>query len=194
MKQWLRMTLALGMITIIVGALLAWVHGITEDPIRQSEVDAQRNAIASVVPGRFDNNPMDEQWECVPDGDAAPVVLYPLKNGNTMIGAAVESYTNQAFDGEARIMVGFAPDGSITGYEVLKQTETPGLGAKMETWFKDTTAGRSVLGHTPGTDGLKVNKDGGDIDAITAATISSRAFLDAVNRASKAFNAYLQKQ
>lgn len=194
MKQWLKMTLVLGIITMVVGALLAWVHGITQAPIAQAEADAQRNAIASVASSDFDNNPMDYQWECTLPSDNQPVVVYPMRNGDNLVGVAVESYTQQAFDGEARIMVGFAPDGQITGYEVLKQTETPGLGAKMGEWFKDPTGKRSVLGRTPGDEGLKVSKDGGDVDAITAATISSRAFLDAINRASKAFNAYIQKQ
>lgn len=194
MKQWLKMTLVLGIITMVVGALLAWVHGITQAPIAQAEADAQRNAIAAVASSDFDNNPMDYQWECTLPSDNQPVVVYPMRKGDTLVGVAVESYTQQAFDGEARIMVGFAPDGQITGYEVLKQTETPGLGAKMGEWFKDPTGKRSVLGRTPGDEGLKVSKDGGDVDAITAATISSRAFLDAINRASKAFNAYIQKQ
>ncbi len=194
MKQWLRMTVVLGCITIIVGALLAWVHGITEGPIADAESAAQRNAIASVARDKFDNNPMDYNWECTLPGDPEPVVVYPMTHGGKLTGVAVKSYTHQAFDGEARIMVGFAPDGSITGYEVLKQTETPGLGAKMGEWFKDPAGKRSVLGRTPGDEGLKVSKDGGDVDAITAATISSRAFLDAVNRAAKAFNAYKQKK
>lgn len=194
MKQWLRMTVVLGCITVIVGALLAWVHGITEGPIADAESAAQRNAIASVARDKFDNNPMDYNWECTLPGDPEPVVVYPMTQGGKLTGVAVKSYTHQAFDGEARIMVGFAPDGSITGYEVLKQTETPGLGAKMGEWFKDPAGKRSVLGRTPGDEGLKVSKDGGDVDAITAATISSRAFLDAVNRAAKAFNAYKQKK
>lgn len=194
MKQWLKMTLMLGIITVIVGASLAWVHGITEAPIAQAEAVAQRDAIASVAGAKFNNNPMDYQWECTLPSDNEPVVVYPMKDGDVLIGVAVESYTHQAFDGEARVMVGFAPDGRITGYEVLKQTETPGLGAKMGDWFKDTTGKRSVIGRTPGDEGLKVSKDGGDVDAITAATISSRAFLDAINRASKAFNAYIQKK
>lgn len=194
MKQWLRMTRVLGIITVIVGALLAWVHGITQAPIAKAEANAQRDAIAAVAASDFNNNPMDYQWECTLPSDNDPVVVYPMTKDDTLVGVAVESYTHQAFDGEARIMVGFAPDGRITGYEVLKQTETPGLGAKMGEWFKDPTGKRSVLGLIPGEEGLKVSKDGGDVDAITAATISSRAFLDAINRASKAFNAYIQKQ
>ena len=70
-------------------------------------------------------------------------------------------------------------------YSVLEHKETPGLGSKMGEWFVKGAKG-DVTGKTPGTAGLQVSKDGGDVDAITAATISSRAFLDAINRASKA--------
>ena len=79
-------------------------------------------------------------------------------------------------------MVGFNPEGSVANYSVLEHKETPGLGSKMDVWFTSNGKG-NITGKTPGTQGLKVSKDGGDVDAITAATISSRAFLDAVNRA-----------
>ena len=82
-------------------------------------------------------------------------------------------------------MVGFNPDGSVANYSVLEHKETPGLGSKMDTWFVKGAKG-DITGKNPGTQGLQVSKDGGNVDAITAATISSRAFLDAVNRAAKA--------
>ena len=84
-------------------------------------------------------------------------------------------------------MVGFNKDGSIYNYSVLEHKETPGLGSKMDIWFTKEGKG-SIIGKIPGTTGLKVTKDGGDVDAITAATISSRAFLDAVNRAAAAIS------
>ena len=79
-------------------------------------------------------------------------------------------------------MVGFKPDGSVYNYSVLDHKETPGLGSKMGTWFVKGAKG-DIIGKIPGKDGLSVSKDGGEVDAITAATISSRAFLDAINRA-----------
>ena len=68
-----------------------------------------------------------------------------------------------------------------------KHSETPGLGSKMQEWFRTDKNKQSVIGRTLTEDGLKVSKDGGDVDAITAATISSRAFLDAINRAYSAY-------
>ena len=76
---------------------------------------------------------------------------------------------------------------TLLDYSVLQHAETPGLGAKLQEWFRADKNKQSVLGRTIPDGGLKVTKDGGDVDAITAATISSRAFLDAVNRAYSAF-------
>lgn len=95
------------------------------------------------------------------------------------------------FSGEVRVMYGFAADGTITGYEVLSHAETPGLGAKMNEWFRSDIGNRSVIGHNPANTEMRVSKDaGGAIDAITAATISSRAFLEALRESYKAFLEY----
>lgn len=89
------------------------------------------------------------------------------------------------FGGELRILVGFTPEGAISGYTVLQSAETPGLGAKAATWFQQGAKG-NIIGKNPATP-LKVSKDGGDVDAITASTITSRAFLKAVNQAYAAY-------
>jgi electron transport complex protein RnfG len=97
-------------------------------------------------------------------------------------GVAIET-TVDGFGGPFRIMVGFDADGNILGYEVLERQETPGLGSHIEHWFKNADKpNQNIIGRK--ADGkFAVSKDGGDIDAITAATISSRAFLKAVNQA-----------
>ena len=85
-------------------------------------------------------------------------------------------------------MVGFLPDGTIYNYSVLEHKETPGLGDKMGVWFNNKEKPKSyILDKNPGISNLTVSKDNGDVDAITAATISSRAFLDAIDRAYKAY-------
>ena len=104
-----------------------------------------------------------------------------------VVGAAVESFTNKGFSGEIRVIVGFDTEGKIKDYSVLQHSETPGLGSKMQEWFRTDRNKQNVIGREVGS-GLKVSKDGGDVDAITAATISSRAFLDAINRAYAAFS------
>jgi len=83
-------------------------------------------------------------------------------------------------------MVGFDAEGNVTGYQILETHETPGLGAKADKWFQNDGKG-SVIGLNPNGNELKVKKDGGDIDAISGSTITSRAFLDIVNNASTLF-------
>ncbi|MBR0073999.1 MAG: RnfABCDGE type electron transport complex subunit G, partial [Bacteroidales bacterium] len=105
---------------------------------------------------------------------------------DNMVGVAVESSTEKGFNGHLGVMVGFDTEGNITGYNVLETTETPGLGSKADQWFQKDGKG-NVIGMNPESNNISVKKDGGDVDAITAATISSRAFCDAINRAYKAF-------
>ena len=181
---------ALGLITIVAGLLNAGVYSITAEPIREAESAAQIQAIRDVAPGGFDNDPVAECQQITPQGETMPVVVFPLKNGRNHAGLAVESYSSAGFGGDISVMVGFDANGTLTGYQVLKHSETPGLGSKMNDWFRDKTGHRSVIGREDDATDLKVAKDGGDVDAITAATISSRAFLDAVNRARKCFRIY----
>ena len=100
---------------------------------------------------------------------------------NGQEGYAVETAVD-GFGGTFRVMVGFDKEGNILGYEILEHQETPGLGSHMEHWFKNADKpGQNIIGRKGGA--LQVSKDGGDVDAITAATITSRAFLKAINQA-----------
>jgi electron transport complex protein RnfG len=81
-------------------------------------------------------------------------------------------------------MVGFTTEGNISGFRVLEHKETPGLGSRMYNWFSDKNKPKqNVIGTNPDKSNFMVIKDGGSFDAITAATISSRAFLESVRRA-----------
>ena len=100
---------------------------------------------------------------------------------NGQEGYAVETAVD-GFGGQFRVMVGFDKEGNILGYEILEHQETPGLGSHMVHWFKNADKpGQNIIGRKAGE--LQVSKDGGDVDAITAATITSRAFLKAINQA-----------
>ena len=88
---------------------------------------------------------------------------------------------------DALILELYDTEGKLLNYSVLQHAETPGLGAKMQEWFRTDKNRQSVLGRNLSDGELKVTKDGGDVDAITASTITSRAFLNAVNRAYSAF-------
>ena len=181
-----NMVLSLGIITIIAAALRAGVYTTTKEPISAAQLNKQVEAIKAVTPA-FDNDPVSEAIEITPEGESTPLKVFPAKMGGQLVGAAVESYSSQGFSGDIKLIYGFDADGNITGYAVMQHAETPGLGAKMDEWFRSPEGHRSVIGLNPATSNLTVSKDGGDVDAITAATITSRAFLDALTRAASAF-------
>ena len=117
-----------------------------------------------------------------------------VRIGGVAIGGkhpvAVQSMTKQGFGGAVRLMEGFTPAGEVVNGNALEQTETPGLGTKMAD--EGNVLLRSVKGQKLEdkklVDGkLAVTMDGGDVDALTAATISSRAYVDAINRAWMAY-------
>jgi electron transport complex protein RnfG len=184
-----NMLLSLGVITAVVGALLGLMYSVTKEPIARQAAEAQVAAIREVAPV-FDNDPEADKTNIEIDG--VECTVYPAKSHGKLVGGAVKSTTMNGFSGEVTVMCGFEADGTVRDYRVLQQGETPGLGAKMETWFRDATGNRSVLGKNPATTKFYVTKDvaaGGEIDAITAATISSRAFLETVR---SAWNAYMK--
>ena len=148
-----------------------------------------------------------EAYAALTDADAMVLrVFKAYKADGQFVGAAVESLSKNGFGGEIKVMVGFVAQGCITEYSVLEQKETPGLGTKMVTWFRPQTEKKkslletifhyevktpekqsSIIGKNPAVNKMTVSKDGGEIDAITASTISSRAFLESVRTA---YNAY----
>lgn len=191
-----NMILSLGIITVVAGALLAWVYSMTAGPIDQANLDKKIAAISAVTP-EFANDPVADAVEVTPADEPLALIVFPARDAQgNLVGAAVESYSAKGFSGDIKLIYGFDADGNVTGFEVMSHAETPGLGAKMGEWFKMPEGHRSVIGLNPSaTDGgLTVSKDGGQVDAITAATITSRAFLDALNRASRAYDTYKQQQ
>lgn len=188
-----NMLLSLGIITIVAALILGGVYALTKDTIADAERKAQVQAISEVAP-EFDNNPLDEQYVYVANAgtkDSLEIVVYPARKGDELVGAAVKSITMNGFSGEIVVMCGFKADGTINNYKVLKHAETAGLGSKMQEWFRTDKGSQNVIGLNPGKDKVRVKKDGGQVDAITAATISSRAFLAAI---ADAYKAYLEMQ
>lgn len=180
-----NMIVSLGTICILSGALLGGIYSLTSKPIARQENSRQLKAIAEVAP-HFDNNPKAEA--CTIAIGHQQCVVFPAKLHGKAVGAAVETTSNEGFGGEIKLMCGFNARGEVTGYTVLSHAETPGLGSKMETWFRDPTGARSIIGKSPTTTTFRVSKDaGGEIDGISAATISSRAFLKAVQEAFEAY-------
>lgn len=196
------MTVSLTAIAIAVGAALSLVHDLTAEPIARQQEAIRNQALEAVMP-LPDGARFGDPAEIYVDGDSRCVTLYPAVSADgRLLGAAIETWTLDGFSGEILVMAGIDAEGRITGYEILQSSETPGLGDKAAYWFKaesDAGAvdansgasarhGRSIIGSAKR---LKVAKDDGTIDGITAATITSRAFLGAINRARAAWESYL---
>ena len=177
-----NMALALTGFSVLAGGVLGWVNDITTEPIAQANAKILSDAIKVVVP-EFDNNPAEASETVEVAG--ASYKIYKATKAGEFVGAAVES-SSMGFGGELKVLVGFNPEGKIVNYSVLSHAETPGLGSKAAEWFKEGAKG-DITGMNPGEKELVVSKDGGQVDAITASTITSRAFLLAVNKAFKAF-------
>ena len=180
-----NMILSLALIAVLAAAALAGVYLLTEKSIADVQAAKKQSALNAVLPG------FDGEIVAVPTtvpGDKDPVTVnVAVTKDNSLFGAAVETYTNKAFGGTFTLMVGFDVNGNILGTEVIKAAETPGLGDKINK--NKSNFAEQFVSMNPATADfdLKVTKDGGEVDAITAATISSRAYCDAVNRAAKAF-------
>jgi electron transport complex protein RnfG len=181
-----NMVLVLFTVTLIASTAVGFVNEFTKGPIENAKLNKKLQAIKDVVPA-FDNDPSAEMYS-VDMEDGGKIELYPAKKDGVLIATAVKTYTKKGFSGIFWLMVGLKPDGSIINYSVLEHKETPGLGSKMDVWFKGEGK-QGIQDKNPATTKFSVSKDGGDIDAITAATISSRAFLNAVNNA---YNAYMK--
>lgn len=177
-----NMLLVLTGVTIISVALLAWVNELTKEPIAAANAKTLSDAVKAVVPG-FDNDPIAEKK--MQEVNGVVYAVYPATKGGEYIGAAVEA-SAMGFGGDLKVLVGFDAQGNIIDYSLLSHAETPGLGSKAADWFKKGNRG-DITGKNPGSAPLTVSKDGGEIDAITASTITSRAFLKAVNTAYAAY-------
>ena len=158
------MLLVLTGVTAISVALLAYVNELTKGPIAEANAKTLNEALKKVLP-EFTNNPVAESDTIFSEKDGkknVDFIVYPAKNGEELVGTAVEA-KSMGFGGELKVLVGFNAEGKIYNY--------------------------SILGMNPGEAPLTVSKDGGAVDAITASTITSRAFLNAVNAAYQAYKA-----
>ena len=175
------MTLCLLVICLVCSALLAGVHSLTKDPIAQAEKAKNDSAIAAVLPEGATS--FDEEKVFSFEGKDYSYVVARDANGN-FVGCAID-VAPVGFGGPIKIKVGFNAEGVIWNTKVLSQSETPGLGAKcVEPAFSD-----QFKGWNPAEKDLAVKKDGGDVDAITASTITSRAYADGLLLATKVFQA-----
>ncbi|MCF0183155.1 MAG: RnfABCDGE type electron transport complex subunit G [Bacteroidaceae bacterium] len=171
-----NMALVLTLISVIAGGALAAVNEITKEPIKEINQRNLNDGIKRVILGSAEGElAVQEPWQA----DETTFIYATDK------GTAVQTSVN-GFGGEMQVLVGFDEEGTIKGYTILKTAETPGLGVKADTWFQEGGKG-CIIGKNPSSANLTVSKDGGEVDAITASTITSRAFLRAVQQAYDAF-------
>lgn len=198
-----NMLMSLTIIAAVAAVALAGVYMLTEKPIDEAKAKKQQEAIMEVLP-KLDSTYFaqgDSLRIAAPDtvytvdsvkmDTISTIILHKAYVGKKWVGTAVEATSkgnkNTPFGDTFNLMVGFDTEGNIVQYVVLSQKETPGLGAKMDNWFKNEEKPKqNILGKNPAKDNLTVSKDGGDVDAITASTITSRAFLETVERAYQA--------
>ena len=181
-----NMVLVLTGVAVIMGGILAFVNHLTEEPITAQKEKALADGIKTVMACKdLVVAKTDEVKQNDDKGKELTYTVYEIQDskGNDL-GAAVESST-LGFGGALKVLVGFDLEGKILGYTLLEHAETPGLGAKADKWFQKGQKG-DIIGKDP-QEPLTVSKDGGQVDAITASTITSRAFLLAVNNAYKAY-------
>ncbi len=184
-----NMVLVLLATAVLMGGVLAVVNAVTAGPIEQQKQKQLALGIQTVMGGGEINVEKRDTLRVDLDNDnkEETYVIHSIADSNDQpLGAAVESAT-QGFGGIFKILVGFDDKGDILGYTILETTETPGLGAKADTWFQKGEKG-DIIGKNPKKNKLAVTKGGeGEVDAITASTITSRAFLKAVNHAYQAW-------
>ncbi len=177
------MVLTLFVITGVSAVSLGYVYSITKAPIDASKQVKELAAISEVVYPGFDNKPNEEVLYIDDVTGNGKLELYPARKDGKVTSVAIKTYTNNGFSGRIEMIIGFFLDGTINKYKVTSQMETPGLGTKItEDKFKTQFEGKN-----PKYFKLQVKKDGGDVDAVTAATISSRAVANAVDRAYKSY-------
>ena len=181
-SSFLNMVLTLTIVSVVAAVALGFVYKVTKAPIEKALLDKQMKAVEAVISG-YDNNPVGEKYQVAFEGGKDSMEVYPAKLDGELVGMAVKTKSPKGYSGDIWLMVGFQKDGKISNIVVTEHLETPGLGSKM-TGEKFIS---QFVGKDPGKSDLKVKKDGGDIDAISGATISSRAFSEAVLNAYKTF-------
>lgn len=181
-STFINMLMSLTLVALLASVSLAYMNELTKVPKEEARKLKKLNAIKSVLP-EITNDPFTEKQSFAVEGEKDSLDFYPGKSNEGLAGMAVSTFSNKGYNGLIRLMVGFNMEGAIHNIAVLEQKETPGLGTKITT----ESFVKQYLGKNPGSFNMTVKKDGGEVDAITGATITSRAFNDAVQRAFDSF-------
>lgn len=182
-KTFLKMLVSLTTIAVVAAFVMAGVYELTKEPIAKAKDNQELKAISQVVE-EFDNNPFSEKTIISTPDKKHKLEFFPARKDGVINSFAIKTYSYNGFGGKLEMIVGFYIDGAIKSFKITDHHETPGLGSKAdEPKFK-----AQFDGFNPNKHIFKVKKDGGEIDGITAATITSRAVIDAIQRAVDAYN------
>lgn len=177
-STFLNMTITLFVITLVAGLSLGYVNDITIGPKAEAKLARKVNALKQVM-ADFDNNPVESVKMIKSDLVKDSIEVYIGTLNGVKSGTAIVSSSEKGYNGLVKLMIGFESDGTLKNIVVLEQKETPGLGTKM----KEEKFLKQFRGKNPSSFKLKPKKDGGDVDALTGATISTRAFSEATQLA-----------
>ncbi|MEA2012632.1 MAG: RnfABCDGE type electron transport complex subunit G [Verrucomicrobiota bacterium] len=232
MKEILKLTIALTLISVISATILSLAKEKTEDPIKKASIKAKEIGLKKVLP-LFKNSPMSEKKELMftkntktdsliiansekVQNKLIKIIFYPARNiDGELVGIAVEGTTELGYGGQISILAGFTPKAEVTSVVVTEHKETPGLGTNVTARKKEKTL-KSIFYSDKKADTKKklppnkyldqyegkkvseervftVTKDGGEIEAISGATISSRAVADAMTTVSQAVAIYIKQ-
>lgn len=196
-----NMLVTLVVVTGVAAVSLGFVYKLTKDPIATAKAEKQMRAIQAVV-GEYDNDPLTDSYQvckgqqhqhrfrkraqCKDHEQAAEgetLTFYPASLQTTPTATAIQTHSDKGYGGRIELMVGIDSEGVIKNIQVVSHAETPGLGSKI----RDDDFVKQFIGRKVTAAALQVKKDGGDVDAISGATISSRAFCEAVQKAINAW-------
>jgi len=184
MKEILKLIGVLTAFGAVAGLLLAYTNDVTRGRIAVARQAEKLDALRAVLPD-FDNQPDQNTFKTTTNG--TEWTFFVARKNNAYAGAATESFSKNGYGSRILLMIGFNANHTVQQVKILEQMETPGLGSRITgDEFRGQFTGRKLAGTR-----WAVRKDNGDFEAITGATISSRAVVDAVK---KAVDAYLQNE
>ena len=169
-------------VSVFSGLMLGFVYEQTKAPIQAAQNHMELEAITDIIGSDYDNNPFEDKTY-IYDDNGNKLEFYPARKDGQIKAFAIKTFSNKAFGGKLELIAGFGINGKILGYKVVNSQETPGLGTKVS----EADFAEQFRGLRPQSPAFNVRQDGGEIDAVTSATISSRAVIDAIR---KAYNAY----
>lgn len=178
-----RMIRVILVVAVTSALILSLIHLLTEKPIQETQNKLISESMKEVVAAEFNNDPFNEK--IIVQRGKEKFTIYPARQDGYVTSLILKTHSNKGYGGRIDVLVGFSLDGTVGSYKVIKHSETPGLGSKVN----DPSFKKNVIGKKPHTESFKVRQDGGEIDAITGATITSRALIDAIQ---KAYRGYLK--